>query len=119
MKWLYLDIQLPSSSEPCRPSPCGPNSQCRVVNEQAVCSCLPSYIGTPPACRPECLVSAECSANHACVNQKCSDPCPGICGLNARCEVINHSPICSCQSGHTGDPFSRCYPIQSKAVFFS
>ena len=97
--------------DPCHPSPCGPNSQCREVNEQTVCSCLPEYVGSPPGCRPECVVSAECPSTRACINQKCSDPCPGTCGLNARCEVINHSPICSCKNGHTGDPFSRCYPI--------
>lgn len=100
--------------DPCHPSPCGPNSQCREVNGQAVCSCLPEYVGSPPGCRPECVVSAECPSTRACINQKCSDPCPGTCGINARCEVINHSPICSCQKGHTGDPFSRCYHVQRK-----
>ena len=97
--------------DPCVPSPCGPNSQCRNVNGQGVCSCLANYIGSPPGCRPECVVSSECPQNRACVNQKCVDPCPGTCGLNARCEVINHSPICSCQAGFTGDPFTRCFPI--------
>nr|CAD7617304.1 unnamed protein product [Timema genevievae] len=72
--------------DPCIPSPCGPNSQCRQVNEQAVCSCLPTFIGSPPGCRPECVVSSECPLNRACVNQKCADPCPGTCGINARCE---------------------------------
>ncbi|KAG8227100.1 hypothetical protein J437_LFUL007437 [Ladona fulva] len=96
---------------PCSPSPCGPNAQCKVINEQAVCSCLPEYIGSPPSCRPECVVSSECPQNRACVNRKCIDPCPGACGQFTRCEVINHSPICSCREGHTGDPFSRCYPL--------
>lgn len=104
--------------DPCVPSPCGPNSQCRNVNGQGVCSCLPNYIGSPPGCRPECVVSSECPQNRACVNQKCVDPCPGTCGLNARCEVINHSPICSCQVGFTGDPFTRCNPIPRKWMFF-
>jgi hypothetical protein len=103
--------------DPCRPSPCGPNSQCKPVNGQGVCSCLPSYVGSPPGCRPECVVSSECSQNRACVNQKCVDPCPGTCGLNTRCEVINHSPICSCTQGFTGDPFTRCIPIPRKLSF--
>lgn len=94
--------------DPCRPSPCGPNSQCRDINGYAVCSCQVGYIGTPPACRPECVVSSECSQDRACINQKCSDPCPGTCGINARCVVVNHNPICSCNPGHTGDPFIRC-----------
>jgi len=101
---------------PCQPSPCGPNSQCREVNGQAVCSCLPTYIGSPPGCRPECTVSSECPQNRACVNQKCVDPCPGTCGINAQCSVINHSPICSCTTGFTGDPFTRCFAIPRKII---
>lgn len=92
----------------CAPSPCGPNSQCRNVNDHAVCSCLPDYIGAPPNCRPECVVSSECELTKACNNKKCINPCIGACGPGARCEVINHSPICSCPAGQTGDPFQGC-----------
>lgn len=73
-----------------------------------MCSCLPNYIGGPPSCRPECTVSTDCSQDRACINQKCQDPCPGTCGLNARCHVVNHNPICSCPAGQNGDPFIRC-----------
>lgn len=96
---------------PCQPSPCGPNSQCRELNGQAVCSCLPEFISTPPACRPECTISTECNFDKACINQKCADPCPGVCGTGAQCQVRNHAPLCSCQLGYTGDPFTVCYPI--------
>jgi hypothetical protein len=108
----------PPVTQPCNPSPCGPNSQCREINGQAVCSCLTGYIGSPPTCRPECVVSSECPQNQACNNQKCTDPCPGTCGLQARCNVINHNPICSCPSGFTGDPFTRCSPICKNIFFF-
>lgn len=101
---------------PCFPSPCGPNSQCRVNNEQAVCTCLPNYVGSPPGCRPECVVNSECPREKACIQQKCSDPCPGVCGFNANCVVINHSPICSCKESFTGDPFTRCIPLPSKST---
>lgn len=104
----------PTYVNPCQPSPCGPNSQCREINNQAVCSCLPSYIGSPPGCRPECVVSSECSYDKACVNQKCTDPCVDRCGQNALCRANNHNPICSCVDGYTGDPFTRCYPQPSK-----
>lgn len=99
---------------PCNPTPCGPNSQCREINGQAVCSCIPGFIGSPPTCRPECVTSQECSLNQACVNQKCIDPCPGTCGINAKCQVVNHSPICSCLPSYSGDPFTRCLIIGKK-----
>lgn len=100
--------------DPCMPSPCGLNSQCRTLNQHAVCSCLPTYIGAPPNCRPECIVSSECPLDKSCINQKCKDPCPGTCGQNAKCQVVNHNPICSCNNGYTGDPFVRCVIEQSK-----
>lgn len=101
-------------ANPCIPSPCGPFSQCRDINTQPVCSCLSSYIGRPPNCRPECTINSECSSNRACVNEKCKDPCPGSCGFNALCSVVNHSPVCQCMTGFIGDPFSGCTEIRSK-----
>lgn len=95
--------------QPCHPSPCGPNSQCRDVNGQAVCSCLVGFIGSPPSCRPECIVSTDCSPAEACSNRKCINPCQGSCGVAAKCQVINHNPICSCPSDFTGNPFVRCF----------
>jgi len=99
---------------PCRPSPCGPYSQCREVNGHAVCSCLQGYIGSAPSCRPECIISSDCAQDLNCQNQKCVDPCPGTCGIEARCQVINHYPACSCAPGFTGDPFNRCTKILCK-----
>lgn len=105
---------------PCVPSPCGPNSQCRVSpsNDQAVCSCLPNYIGRAPNCRPECTSNSECRGNMACINQRCQDPCQGSCGSYTTCIVNNHRPICRCLQGYTGDPFSECSP-QSKIFLYS
>lgn len=88
---------------------CGPNSICREVNQHPVCSCQSGYIGMPPNCRAECIVSSDCSQDKACINQKCANPCtPGPCAERAICKVVNHNPICSCPSGFTGDPFVRC-----------
>lgn len=103
---------------PCTPNPCGPNSICRPINGQSVCSCMPDYNGSPPGCRPECTVSSECPPEKACVNKKCTNPCPGHCGLNANCRVINHSPICSCNIDFLGDPFTRCYIRREYLLFF-
>lgn len=112
---LIFDIFLePLEKHTCIPSPCGPNSQCREINGQAVCSCLPSFVGVPPRCRPECVSNSECPQNQACVNQRCQDPCPGTCGLQAKCYVNNHNPICTCPPSYTGNPFFRCYPEPSR-----
>lgn len=104
-------IATPDVVNVCRANPCGPNSQCKDNNGAAICSCLPEFVGSPPACRPECITNSECPLNKACVNQKCDSPCVGICGENAVCSVINHSPFCSCQDDFSGNAFVRCYPI--------
>lgn len=96
---------------PCAGSPCGPNAVCRDTNGKADCSCLPGYKGIPPNCRPECLKSTECPPYLSCVNEKCVDPCKGLCGINANCIVKNHNPICSCLPQYTGDPFTRCTAV--------
>jgi hypothetical protein len=51
----------PSPRDPCSPSPCGPDSICRVQNGIAICSCKPDYFGVPPQCRPECIVRENSS----------------------------------------------------------
>lgn len=111
MSCFNIAVELPRN--PCEPSPCGPNSVCRVVNGQAVCSCATDYFGSPPNCKPECVVSSECPMDKTCVHQKCVNPCPTPCGINSNCHVYYHSPICSCIIGYTGDPFSACHPIPS------
>lgn len=109
---IIIIISVRPEVSPCKPSPCGPNSKCREVNQQSVCSCIEGYVGNPPSCRPECTVNSDCKTDEACNNQKCRNPCIGGCGINAQCKVYNHNPICICPSKHTGDPFVRCYPIR-------
>lgn len=94
--------------DPCLPSPCGPNALCRTIGDAPACSCMQNYIGVPPNCRPECSINSDCPANRACIREKCRDPCPGSCGILARCSVINHTPSCVCPEGYTGDPFVSC-----------
>lgn len=108
---LFCVTTAPVQQNPCNPTPCGPSSQCRDIDGHAVCSCVPGYIGSAPMCRPECIQSHECPLNKACMNQKCQDPCPGTCGVNAECKVVNHSPICSCVAGYEGNPFALCHLI--------
>lgn len=99
----------PTPVDPCNPSPCGSNANCKVFGTQATCECLPEYHGNPfVGCRPECVSNSECSRNLACINYKCKDPCIGTCGVEAICNVFNHVPTCSCPEGTTGDAFKYC-----------
>lgn len=107
LQGIFLFLE-PIVTNPCNPSPCGPNSRCQEVNQQAVCTCVENFTGSPPSCRPECLINSDCQLNRACINQKCADPCLGSCGVSANCQVVNHNPICSCPAIFTGDPFVRC-----------
>ena len=77
-------------------------------NDAPSCSCLPEFLGSPPYCRPECISNGECASNLICQNQKCVDPCPKLCGINAECHVISHIPNCICYNGYVGDPYSEC-----------
>ena len=107
-------IPVVEETDPCDPNPCGAYSQHKEQNGVCVCSCEAAMIGAPPNCRPECLVSSECSQTTACMQQRCRDPCPGLCGANADCRVTNHNPICTCRRGYEGDPFSGCSRIPRK-----
>lgn len=99
----------------CDPNPCGPRAKCQVsLDGQASCTCTPGTVGDPyglDGCRSkECEVDDECRQNRACIGYTCTDPCPGVCGLNARCHVENHRPVCECEVGFIGNPMICCLP---------
>ncbi len=76
------------------------------------CTCIPEYFGDPyVGCQPECVTNNDCAHDKACINNKCKDPCPGVCGLNAICKTINHNPTCTCYEGYSGNPFVACKEI--------
>lgn len=79
-------------------------------------------MGRAPNCRPECVINEGCPGNMACQNEQCVDPCPGSCGVNTYCNVIKHNPVCICNNGYTGNPFTECTPIVEgiidKTVFY-
>jgi len=107
---------------PCAPSPCGSNAVCREQNGAGSCTCLPDYMGNPyEGCRPECVLNSDCAPNFACIRNKCQDPCPGTCGQNADCQVVNHLPSCTCRPLYTGDPFRFCnnLPTERKTLSHS
>ena len=107
----------PRPGNPCQPSPCGPNSECRDQNGSAACSCLAGYKGAPPACRPECVLNTHCPNHLACIGQKCLDPCQGECGQGAQCTVVNHKPVCRCEAGLVGDPYRLCRAVPTSELF--
>lgn len=103
---------------PCVPSPCGPNSLCRTNGKNPSCTCLEGYVGSPPNCRPECVINPDCHSGKACINSKCRDPCPGSCGVDAECRVISHAVSCLCRPGYTGNPFVQCIPQKRESFCF-
>lgn len=109
-----MPARVPQEVDPCMPSPCGPNSQCQNRNGIPSCSCQSNFEGSPPNCHPECTINEDCLSDLACINQKCKDPCPGSCGLNANCHVMKHVAICTCDEGYTGNAFTQCYTIPIK-----
>lgn len=103
--------------DPCMPNPCGLNTICKIIHDRAVCSCLPDFHGDPQiGCQPECLINSDCSINKACLNRHCVDPCTlgHLCGVNAVCQVRDHTAACVCLEGFMGDPFLQC--IQTPSV---
>ena len=101
--------------DPCVPNPCGAYSNPpRRNGDRCDCSCQTGMIGSPPNCHPECIFNNDCPTELACKNQRCVDPCPGLCGIHATCRVRSHIPICVCDTGYQGDPFTQCRRITSK-----
>lgn len=114
-----VQVPLQEQSTPCIPSPCGSNAICREQNGAGACQCLPEYFGNPyEGCRPECVLNSDCPSNRACIRNKCQDPCPGTCGQNADCQVVNHLPSCSCRIGFTGDPYQFCSVQSERKIIF-
>ena len=104
--------------QPCNPSPCGVNAICTEKRQAAACTCIEDYIGNPYIeCKPECTVSSECPNNKACVNNKCKDPCPGVCGAHASCHVTNHIPQCACDPGYSGNAFIACTRFTTRKFY--
>lgn len=108
---LFLILAIvPQPESPCSRSPCGVNAVCKERNGIGSCLCLPDYYGDPYVeCRPECVLNSDCPKNKACIHNKCKDPCPGVCGMNAECHVNNHAPSCACLPGYEGNPFTSCF----------
>ena len=104
---------------PCSPSPCGKHNVCDpYTNQVAICGgCSAPENPNSISCKPECLSDSDCSLDKACIGWRCADPCLGSCGVNADCEVIHHSPVCSCPMGLFGNPYQSCAPTPMGLYF--
>ncbi|KAK9880681.1 hypothetical protein WA026_011917 [Henosepilachna vigintioctopunctata] len=78
----------------CRKKTCGINSVCKIVNNQAVCLCIPGFTGNP---------SIRCSKIEP------VKVCPiNRCGPNTRCFIIRNKTVCKCLPNFVGDPWKGC-----------
>jgi hypothetical protein len=113
--------------DPCTTiSPCVTNAACRVHSTTPTrtmsCICFEGYTGNGIVSCDKiiapievgCSSDDECASNQACRNRACVNPCgfDNPCASTAQCTVDNHRPNCKCPPGMTGDPYSRCIPIQ-------
>ena len=109
---MKIILLAPVIGDSCNPSPCGPNTDCAIgIANNPICACRPGFYGDAQSsrgCGPECTTNSECQSTSACINQKCRDPCPGVCGINAVCKVVGHNPVCSCVDGYSGNPYQSC-----------
>lgn len=81
----------PGSGSACEPSPCGPHSKCRIIdNNRPVCSCLPGYTGPPLDCRKREPSPPE---DYSCTSKNCGPN--SICHNNER-----GNAVCQCEPGY-------------------
>ncbi|KAI4455120.1 endoglin-related [Holotrichia oblita] len=104
-------------------SACAYYAKCAIVSGIATCACQKGYEGDPLTyCkRLECVDNSECSSHLVCKQGRCIDPCDGMCGVNAQCQVHLHIPVCSCPAGYTGRPTEYCRrfdPCTLDSLFF-
>jgi hypothetical protein len=116
----FVNCQKNVPKNVCRPNPCGNNAVCtpkfdRNHQEKAVCTCPPGFTGNAiSSCfkiEGECQNDSHCGDNKSCKNHKCINPCLGHCGVNSKCKVKNHTAICACPSGTTGNALIFCIKI--------
>ncbi|KAK9880682.1 hypothetical protein WA026_011918 [Henosepilachna vigintioctopunctata] len=90
---------------------CGIYNICtNVFQHRPICACPPNF-SAECSFKPECLRNSDCpKMRPICRNYKCENPCDGICGINALCDVGRWNPICYCPMHYTGNPLVFCKP---------
>lgn len=70
-----------------------------------------------PSITPECTIDSDCPSQHACVNQRCQNPCTlsVLCSPDQECHVQDTVPyktiMCQCRPDTVATIDGRCKPI--------
>ena len=100
-------------------NPCAPKAECINRDHQTLCRCPPGTYGDPnqqcfPIPQPDCVSDGDCASQHACLDEKCVNPCQVLepCHKNAECSVIDTIPvrtmICTCPDGMVPEEGGEC-----------
>lgn len=97
---------------------CGRNAECTSINHEPQCTCKQGFRGNPNddrvGCQQiECETDSDCSNEKFCENYMCKIGCliNNPCGHNALCSAEQHTTVCYCQPGFTGDAYTGCTVI--------
>ncbi|XP_047739045.1 uncharacterized protein LOC108675679 isoform X3 [Hyalella azteca] len=100
-----------------------------IVTPAGVCDCpIPMIkdeagvcvLGTPPPLPPGCVRNEDCSTDRMCERGACVPPCGfDPCAKYALCIDANHTAICVCIAGYSGDPYKEngCKPTFARTDF--
>jgi len=95
--YICSDQKCKERPDPCILNPCGEGALSFPSGSVCECTCPQGSVGDPQASchQGNCLNDHDCSADKACVQYQCVDPClSGTCRATDFCKVVRHQPIC-------------------------
>ena len=115
----------------CTTVQCGPNSKCQIRNHDAICECLPGYVGSANDLTIGCIKQDrdECNEDIDCINgsdvckalnngvKKCFNACQFItCGTGSLCVAVEHRAYCDCMEDYIRDQNQICIQRKDECV---